>query len=228
MPDGALEHFVARGAAEIGRHAAGKVLTGGLRGPSIETGAYASAEVGDGRARRHILRWRGDHVLIRELLAGVFHVEEGGRDLEDVMEEDAPRARSVWELLLEVLVGHLGDEATGRLKDVVVARFELVRRERWRGIVWQVEEVNDILDDLGEDELIAARDDGHRACAKPLEFLQAGLVGEDVDRCELDPTDREVFFNPETARSMRLPEDLDWSSHVTSHFVSAKQGRGAS
>jgi hypothetical protein len=39
---------------------------------------------------------------------------------------------------------------------------------------------------------------------------------------ELDPTDREVFLNPEAARSMRLPKDLDRFAHVSLRASASK------
>ncbi len=112
-----------------------------------------------------------------------------------------------------MLVRHLRNEPHGGIEDAVVALLEFVRRKVRCGVVGQLEEVDDILDNLREDELVAARDHGHGACAQALEFLQAGLIGENVNGVELDPTDRKVLFDPETARSMRLPEDLDGCGH---------------
>jgi hypothetical protein len=41
-----------------------------------------------------------------------------------------------------------------------------------------------------------------------LQFGPAGRVSEDIDRLELDPTDREKLFQSQAAGSARLPERL--------------------
>ena len=213
MPHGAFEHLVARRAAEIGWDLAGEVFAGGFLRPIGEAGTDLIAEFRDGGTGCHVVRrWR-DHVFIRQRHARVLHIEEGGRDLENMMQQDAPGAWPVRKFAVQVLIRHLGDKANGGFENMVVAGLELVRRQRRGSIVRQIEEVDDILDDLREDKLVAARDDGDGAGAEALKLIQAGLVREDVYRCELDPTDRKVFFYPETARSMGLPEDLDWCSH---------------
>jgi hypothetical protein len=63
-------------------------------------------------------------------------------------------------------------------------------------------------DVLREDELIAARQDGDRARTEALEFGPTGWISEDVDRFELDPTDREKLLESQAAGSPRLPERL--------------------
>jgi hypothetical protein len=63
-------------------------------------------------------------------------------------------------------------------------------------------------DVLGEDELIAARQDRDRARAEALEFGPPGRISENVDRFELDPTDREKLLESQAAGSPRLPERL--------------------
>jgi hypothetical protein len=59
---------------------------------------------------------------------------------------------------------------------------------------------------LREDPLIAARQYRHRACANPAKFSQPGGIFKNVDRLELNPTDREKLFEFQTTRSTRLPE----------------------
>ena len=73
----------------------------------------------------------------------------------------------------------------------------------------QAEELDDVSDDLSVDKATAPRDHRHGARAQGAQGSSTLGILEDVDRLELDPTDREVLLNPETARSMRLPVDLD-------------------
>ena len=78
------------------------------------------------------------------------------------------------------------------------------------------EKRDDIADHLGEDETVAPRHDRYRACAETGEFVEPARIRHHVDRLELDPTDREVFLDPEAARSVRLPEHLDRLVHPLS------------
>jgi hypothetical protein len=61
---------------------------------------------------------------------------------------------------------------------------------------------------LGENPVVAAREDGYRAGAQASQFRQTGGVFKNVDRIELDPTDREKLFEFQATRSTRLPESL--------------------
>jgi hypothetical protein len=72
----------------------------------------------------------------------------------------------------------------------------------------ELQEGNDLRDVLREDELIAARQNGDRARAEALELGTTGGISEDVDRFELDPTDREKLLESQAAGSPRLPERL--------------------
>ena len=59
---------------------------------------------------------------------------------------------------------------------------------------------------LREDPFVATRQDGNRARANAPKFGEAGGIFKDVDRIELNPTDREKLFEFQTTRSTRLPE----------------------
>ena len=59
---------------------------------------------------------------------------------------------------------------------------------------------------LREHPVVAARQDRHRAGANAPQFRQTGGIFKNVDRIELDPTDREKLFEFQTTRSTRLPE----------------------
>jgi hypothetical protein len=72
----------------------------------------------------------------------------------------------------------------------------------------ELQEGNDLRDVLRKDELIAARQDGDRARAEALELGPTGRISEDIDRFELDPTDREKLLEPQAAGSPGLPERL--------------------
>jgi hypothetical protein len=85
---------------------------------------------------------------------------------------------------------------------------ELRRREHRSGLLVELQEGDDLGDVLREDEIVAARQDGDRARAKALQLSTAGCVSEDINRFELDPTDREKLFESQAARSTRLPECL--------------------
>jgi hypothetical protein len=61
---------------------------------------------------------------------------------------------------------------------------------------------------LREDPLVPTRQDWHRARPKASQFGQSGGTFKNVDRLELDPTDREKLFEFQTTRSTRLPERL--------------------
>jgi hypothetical protein len=61
---------------------------------------------------------------------------------------------------------------------------------------------------LREDPFIATRQNRHRTRADAAKFGQAGGIFKNVDRFELNPTDREKLFEFQTTRSTRLPESF--------------------
>jgi hypothetical protein len=63
-------------------------------------------------------------------------------------------------------------------------------------------------DILREDELVAARQDRDRTGADPRQLGSPGRVFKNIDRLELDPTDREKLLESQAAGSARLPERL--------------------
>jgi len=85
---------------------------------------------------------------------------------------------------------------------------ELRRAEDRPRLFVELQEGNDLRDVLREDELIAARQDRDRSRAKTLELGPTGRISEDIDRFELDPTDREKLFQSQAAGSPGLPERL--------------------
>ena len=132
------------------------------------------------------------------------------------MHEHPPGAGPVGKLVRELPVRHLPGEADGGLEDVPVAGGELGRGELRPGIVGEAEEVHDILDDLGEDELLPPGNDRHRTGAERSQAFEPAFVFQYVDRFELDPTDREVLLYPEATGSVGLPEHRDGVSHADS------------
>src|SRR5260370_6654031 len=96
---------------------------------------------------------------------------------------------------------------------MIVAGMQLSRRQRRAGLLVEAQKLDDVADDLGSAEAVAARADRHGTRSEPPQLLQAALIRQHIDRLELDPTDREVFLNPEAARSMRLPKHLDRFVH---------------
>ncbi len=90
---------------------------------------------------------------------------------------------------------------------------EIFRRQFRRRIVVQPQKIYDVLDDLGKHEFVAAGDHRHATgtkLAQPVETVRFKYIY----RVEFDPTDREVILYPETARSVRLPEDRDGFAHI--------------
>jgi hypothetical protein len=81
-------------------------------------------------------------------------------------------------------------------------------RQHRPGLFVELQKGDDLRDILREDEIVAARQDRYRARAEALQLGAAGRIGEDVDRFELDPTDREKLFQSQAAGSARLPERL--------------------
>ena len=61
---------------------------------------------------------------------------------------------------------------------------------------------------LGEDPVVASRQDGDGTRTQPSQLGQTGGAFKNVDRLELDPTDREKLFQSQAAGSARLPECL--------------------
>ncbi|MCY4502529.1 MAG: hypothetical protein OXE57_13325, partial [Alphaproteobacteria bacterium] len=67
---------------------------------------------------------------------------------------------------------------------------------------------------MGENEIIAARNDRNRACAKLAQLVHTGRVRRHVYAVELDPTDREELFGSQAAGSAGPPENLDLLAHA--------------
>src|SRR5262249_4750819 len=103
---------------------------------------------------------------------------------------------------------------------MIVAGMQFGRRQRRARFFVEPQKLHDIADDLGKDKPVAARYDRHRPRTQPAQLFEPAFVCQHIDRLELDPTDREVFLYPETARSMRLPEDLDRFAHPRPTTVS--------
>jgi hypothetical protein len=59
---------------------------------------------------------------------------------------------------------------------------------------------------LGEDPRVPARQDGHRTRTDAAKLREARGIFKNVDRLELNPTDREKLFEFQATRSARLPE----------------------
>ena len=68
--------------------------------------------------------------------------------------------------------------------------MKLGDRKLWTRLLIQAEELDDLLQALAEGELVAARQHRHRAQAKLLQLGEACRVFENVNRYEVDPTDR--------------------------------------
>jgi hypothetical protein len=102
----------------------------------------------------------------------------------------------------------LRDHPQRRVDKAFHALDKLRRRENRPRLFVELQEFDDLGDVLGEDELVAARQNGNRACAQALQLGPAGRISEDIDRFELDPTDREKLFESQAAGSTRLPERL--------------------
>ena len=207
---------MARGAAEIGGDAAVEVLALRALPPGGKAGADPFAEGGDLIGGLHVVRRRGEHGFAGERLAAVFHVEEGDRDLEDVVHQHAPGPGAVRQFAGEAVLRHLAGQPEGGFQHVVVARAELGRGQLRAGIRVEAEKLHDIADDLGDDEFVTARDHGQGTRAEAAQQFLGFLVFQHVDRLELDPTDREEFFYPEAAGSVRLPEYFDRLGHGVS------------
>ena len=128
------------------------------------------------------------------------------------MHHHPPRARPVRQPDLELVDWHLAYKAD-RLEHVIITGVELGRRQDWTGLLAEPQKLDDVADDLGEDKTVVARDHRNRARTEPPQLLETAIVRQYVYRLELDPTDREIFLNPEAAGSMRLPKNLDRFAH---------------
>src|SRR5204863_7394326 len=78
------------------------------------------------------------------------------------------------------------------------------------GLLVELQEGNDLRDVLREHEFVAARQNRDRTGADARQFCPPGRVFKNIDRLELDPTDREKLLESQTAGSARLPERLQW------------------
>jgi hypothetical protein len=84
------------------------------------------------------------------------------------------------------------------------------RRQHRTGLLVELQEFDDLRDILREDKPVAARQDRDRACTETRQLGPSLRVFQDVDRFELDPTDREKLLESQAAGSTRLPERLQW------------------
>jgi hypothetical protein len=84
----------------------------------------------------------------------------------------------------------------------------LPRRQHRAGLLTQFQKGDNLRDVLGEDKVVTARQNRNRTGAEALQLGPTGGISEDIDRFELDPTDREKLFESQAAGSARLPERL--------------------
>ena len=123
-------------------------------------------------------------------------------------------ARPVRHLGVELVVGHLRDLSANAASMKRVHPLDKLRRRQHRpGLLVELQKLDDLGDVLREHELVAARQDRDRARAQPPQFGAAFGVFEDIDRFELDPTDREKLLESQAAGSPRLPERLQCGGH---------------
>jgi hypothetical protein len=100
----------------------------------------------------------------------------------------------------------LRDHPQRRVDVALHALVKLRRVEHRPRLLVQLQKGDDLGNVLSEDELVTARQDRDRTRAKALQLGPAGGVFKDIDRFELDPTDREKLFQSQAAGSARLPE----------------------
>jgi hypothetical protein len=100
----------------------------------------------------------------------------------------------------------LPDQVGGGAEDQIGPPDELVRRQHGAGLLVEPEELDDMPEVLSEDPFIATGQDRHRTRTNASQLCQAGGIFKNVDRLELDRTDREKLFEFQTTRSTRLPE----------------------
>jgi hypothetical protein len=124
------------------------------------------------------------------------------------MRQYAVLSRPVRHLGVEPIVRHPRHEVERRADEPVEPSGELRRRQDRPGLLVELQKGDDLRDVLREDELVAPRQDRDRARADPRQLSPSGWVFENVDRLELDPTDREKLLESQTAGSTRLPERL--------------------
>ena len=124
------------------------------------------------------------------------------------MREHAVLARPVRHLGVEPVVRHQRDEPDRRVDKPRHPLDELRRRQHRPGLLVELKKLDDLRDILREDELVAARQDRDRTGAETRQFGPPFRVFEDIDRLELDPTDREKLLESQAAGSTRLPERL--------------------
>jgi hypothetical protein len=124
------------------------------------------------------------------------------------MRQRTVAARPVRHLGVELIVGHQRDDLQRRADEAVQPSGELRRRQDRPGLLVELQKGDDLRDVLREDELVAPRQDRDRARADTRQLSPSGWVFENVDRLELDPTDREKLLESQTAGSTRLPERL--------------------
>jgi hypothetical protein len=144
-----------------------------------------------------------------------------------MMHQHTPGARPVRQFTRQILIRHGPYQPNGSFKDAIIAFRQCGRRKFRCRIILKVEKIDDIGDDLRENKVVTARDNRNRARADTGELIAAAIVFENINRFEFDPTDRQVFFYPETARSMRLPENLDRGRHGVSFLSHGPTARVA-
>ena len=118
-------------------------------------------------------------------------------------------------------VGHL---ACGRYRcrqHPIVTLGQRSRRERRAGRLVQFQEIDDVLDYLGEDEPAALGHHRYAARTQRPQLFEAAIL-QHVDRFKGDPTDRQKFLHAKAGGSMRLPEDLNLLAHQASFLSIAE------
>ena len=153
-------------------------------------------------------------------------LDEQFRDAEHVMRQHAVFARPVRHLGVEPVVGHQRHERDRRVDKARHPLDKLRRRQHRAGLLVELKKLDDLRDILREDELVAARQYRDRACAEARQLGPPFRVFEDIDRLELDPTDREKLLESQAAGSTRLPERLQWRGLGHRVYPFRKRSRG--
>ena len=183
-------------AAIIGFHVALTDRIAFRCGPGFKVQPQRFAEVGNVIRRLHIVGRRSHQAFVDEFFASATRFQECRRYLEDMVHQYAVAAWAVWQFFSERRFRHLANIANRRLPDHIAARRQFGLCQFRANVFIDAQKFHNVTDILRENKLIALRNNWNRPRAKRLQCGQPVNIISNVYRFELNPTDREEFFNP--------------------------------
>src|SRR5262245_62145091 len=223
VPRGSLQKFVAAYVVVVDIGAAGPVspFLCGLP-PRRKTPANIAT------VRQNLLASRTGrrHPIIRRRLQwnALFVLKEGIDNVEKVPAELRVRTRSTRKLVVQVVLGNLGEEARRRIHDNVNAPHQLGGRQVTNNAQIDANQSRNLLERLTIHPILAAGNDRQLSGSQSQQFFQRTFIRQDVARNERYLMFAKELLSAQATGSTRLPVHLNrlprwrsWARHDPYH-----------